>query len=139
MLAFNLNITGNPHMLDITAVQQTTCTTTKYVPLHVYLAKTPLFVYGLSVLCALTTSVAGFITLGRNGMASTKNVSAIIRTTRNRTLDGCIVGGDRLGGDMMSAELEKMEPQFGVLRAGGTTRVRFALGVKGEIYPIKRD
>lgn len=72
-------------------------------------------------------------------MASTKTVSAIIRTTRNRTLDECIVGGDCLGGDVMSSELSKVKLRFGALKTGKIGTAQFALGVKGEVFPIKQD
>lgn len=93
----------------------------------------------LAVACSLATSIARFIALGQNRIASNKSVSAIIRTTRNRTVDECIVGGDCLGGEVMSLELQKLKLQFGALKAGKMGTAPVALGVKGEIYPIKRD
>lgn len=137
MLALNTLTNGTAFILDVAAIQQTNCITTKYQVLYVYSARTLILVYGLAVACALVASVAGFFALGRNGMASTQTVSAMIRTTRNRTLDECIAGGDRLGGDSMSKELKKVELRFGVLKTSKTSS--FAMGVKGEISPIKRD
>lgn len=140
MVAFNLTHEGRQHVLNLAAIQKTTCHTTENVPVYIYSPQTLLIVYGLAIACALATSVAGFIALGHNGMASTKAISAIIRTTRNRTLDECIVGGDCLGGDVMSSELSKVKLRFGALKtAGKTGTAPFALGVRGEVFPIKWD
>lgn len=88
--------------------------------------------------CALVITVAGFFALWQNGMASTQTPSDMIRTTRNPTLDECIVGQNTLGGQAMSDELEKLELRFGTLRTDKET-THFALGIRGEISPIKRD
>lgn len=136
MIAFDLVYKGRKNVLNFNAIQETQCKTTENVVRYVYSPQSLLLVYGIAVACALTASVAGFIALRRNGMASTKTVSAIIRTTRNRTLDECIVGGDCLGGNVLSSGLDKVELRFGALRTGNAP---FALGVRGEIYPIKRD
>lgn len=139
MLVFGLMVGYQRIVLDVAAIQETNCTTTENIVIYAYSAGTLLLVYGLAVATALATSVAGFIALGQNGMASTKSVSTIIRTSRNRTLDECITGGDCLGGDTLSSDLKRVELQFGALKTGKTGAAPFALGVKGEIYPIKRD
>lgn len=139
LLAFEMMLNGTAYTLDVSAMQQTECTTTKYVVLYVYSTVTLVFIYGLAVACALVTSVAGFYALGQNGMASTHTVSAIIRTTRNTTLDELIVGGSCLGGHPMSKELKTVELQFGALRGSEKRPASFAMGVRGEISPIKRD
>lgn len=139
MLPFSYEIDNQLHVLPVAAIQETNCTTTENIVIYTYSAGTLLLVYGLAVATALATSVAGFIALGQNGVASTKSVSTIIRTSRNRTLDDCIVGGDCLGGDTLSSDLKTMELQFGALKMGKTGTAPFALGVKGEIYPIKRN
>lgn len=139
MIAFDFVIQGEQEVLNIAAIQETNCTRTQDIVRYVYSARTLIVVYGLAVACALVISIAGFIALGHNGMASNRNVSAIIRTTRNRTLDDCIVGGDSLGGNIMSTELEKVELRFGALNEGKSGTAPFALGVKGEISRIKRD
>lgn len=136
MIAFDVSFNNSQLILDISGIQKTQCHRTENVPVYNYSPRTLLIVYGLAVACALATSVAGFIALGRNGMASSKTVSAIIRTTRNHTLDECIVGGDCLGGDVMSPDLQKVKLRFGALMTGTAP---FAMGVKGEIFPIKRD
>lgn len=134
--AFQLN--GSAYALDVTATQDTVCTTTKYNLLYIYSARTLILVYALAVACALVTTVAGFFALRQNGMASTQTPSSIIRTTRNCTFDESIVGKYTLGGNTMSDELEKMELRFGALRADETGTTHYALGVRGEISPIKR-
>lgn len=139
MLASDVLLNGTAYALDVTATQQTTCTTTKFIVLYVYSARTLILVYGLTVACALVMTVAGFFALRQNGMASTGTASGMIRTTRNRTLDELIVGSDSLGGDTMSKELEKVELRFGALGTGENGTAHFALGVRGEIFPIKRD
>ncbi|KAL0632207.1 hypothetical protein Q9L58_008917 [Maublancomyces gigas] len=139
MIGFNYILNGQKTVLPITATQETECETTKVFLVYIYSPQTLLIVYGLAIVCALATSIAGFIALGHNGMASTKAVSTIIRTSRNRTLDECIVGGDCLGGGVMSSELSKVELRFGALKTGKIGTAPFALGVKGEVYPIKRD
>lgn len=138
MIAYHEFYYWKSMVLDITAVQETQCNRTETIPVYLYSPLILLIVYGVAVGCALGTSVAGFIALEHNGMASTRQVSAIIRTSRNSTLDECIVGGDCLGGDAMSPELKKLKLRFGALQKGKGT-APFALGVKGEIYPIKRD
>lgn len=139
MIAFDLFFNNTQHILNIAGILKTQCRRTENVPVYNYSPQTLLIVYGLAVACTLATSIAGFIALGQNGMSSTKTVSAIIRTTRNHTLDECIVGADCLGGDVMSPELQKVELRFGALKTGKIGAAPFALGVKGEIYPIKRD
>ncbi|KAL0635166.1 hypothetical protein Q9L58_005891 [Maublancomyces gigas] len=137
LIAAGVPMEGDGNVLDVAAIQETNCTISENITLYVYSSGTLLIVYGLAVSSALVTSVAGFIALRHNGMASNRSVSTFIRTTRNRTLDDCIVGADCLGGDVMSSELAKVKLQFGALKARGTAP--FALGVKGEIGPIKRD
>lgn len=136
---------GSIYILDATAIQKTACTTSTYRGIYVYSAMTLLLVYGLAVASALLMAVAGFFALGENGMASGSNVSTIIRTTRNTTLDESIVGGSCLGGCPVPEELKKLELQFGLLRGGvgasGGVRGRrssFAFGVKGQIDPINK-
>lgn len=126
-------------LLNITATQDTMCATTTYNLLYVYSAQTLILVYALAVACALVTTLAGFFALRQNGMASTQTPSSMIRTSRNPTLDEAIVGNYTLGGNTMSDELEKMELRFGALRADANGTVHYALGVRGEISPIKRD
>lgn len=139
MIAFNLIFENKRRILNINAIQKTQCHRTENVPVYDYSPRTLLIVYGLAVACALATSIAGFIALGHNGMTSTKTVSAIMRTTRNRTLDDVIIGGDCLGGVIMSSELQKVKLRFGALKGGKNGTAPFAMGIKGEIYPIKRD
>lgn len=139
LVASDLQLNGSGYVLDVTATQETMCTTTRYNNLYVYSARTLILVYALAVACAFVTTVAGFFALSENGMASTKTPSCMIRTTRNPTFDELIVGKYTLGGDMMSAELERMEWRFGALRADETGTTHYALGVRGEISPIKRD
>lgn len=139
MIGFNMIYGGRKIVLIITAMQETQCERMQTFPVYIYSALTLLIVYGLAVACTLATTVAGFIALGHNGMASTKTVSAIIRTTRNRTLEECIVGGDCLGGDVMSSELSKVKVRFGALKTEKIGTAPFALGVKGEVFRIKRD
>lgn len=139
MIAFDIGFVDTHFILGISAIQKTQCHTTENVPVYAYSPLALLIVYSLAVACALATSVAGFIALAHNGMASSKAVSAIIRTTRNSTLDECIVGGDSLGGDVMSSELQKVQLRFGALHTGKMGTAPFAMGVKGEIYPIQRD
>lgn len=130
LIPFGVPMEGDGNVLDVTAIQETNCTTTENVTLYVYSSGTLLIVYGLAVASALATSVARFIALRHNGMASNRSVSTFIRTTRNRTIDDYIVGADCLGGDVLSSELGKVQLQFGALKAKGTAP--FALGVKGE-------
>lgn len=139
LLGSDLQLDGTPYVLDVTATQQTDCRTTKQIVRYVYSARTLIVVYALAVACALITTLAGFFALGQNGMASTKTPSSMIRTTRNPTLDECIVGQYTLGGDTMSDELEKVQLRFGALRADEKGSVHYALGVRGEISMIKRD
>lgn len=128
-------------ILDVAAFEDTMCTSTKIRTVYIYSAQTLIIVYSISVAAAVWMALAGFVALGRNGVASNRSVSAIIRTTRNPTLDRSI-GGSCLGGDPMPKELEKLELQFGALRPNAATTGQqissFALGVKGEIDPIKR-
>lgn len=139
LVGSDLLVDGSAYVLDITATQDTMCTTTNYNLLYVYSASTLILVYSLAVACALVTTVAGFFALRQNGMASTQTPSSMIRTSRNPTLDEAIVGNYTLGGNTMSDELEKMELRFGALRADAKGTVQYALGVRGEISPIKRD
>lgn len=140
LIAYGVPMYGDGDVLNIAAIQQTDCTTMTNNVFYIYSARTLLVVYGLAVACALATSIGGFIAMTKNCMASNNSVSTIIRTTRNHTLDECIVGADCLGGDFMSSELEKVKLQFGALKANRKgTAAPFAMGVKGEIDPIKRD
>lgn len=139
LVASDLLLDGSAFLLDVTATQDTMCTTTTYNLLYVYSARTLILVYALAVACALVTTLAGFFALRQNGMASTQTPSSMIRTTRNPTLDEAIVGNYTLGGNTMSDEMEKMELRFGALRADAKGSVHYALGVRGEISPIKQD
>ncbi|KAL0639037.1 hypothetical protein Q9L58_001919 [Maublancomyces gigas] len=139
LLASDIMLNGSVYALDVTAIQHTNCTKTKTIVLYVYAARTLVMVYGLAVACALMMSVAGFFALGKNGVASEENISSIICATRNRTLDDCITGSDTLGANTMSKGLRQVELQFGALRTSEKRTSSFALGVQGEIYPIKRD
>lgn len=125
--------------LEISVIQETNCTTTEYRAVYDYSATTLLIVYAIAVLCALASSIAGFFALGQNGMASNQTVSAIIRTTRNPTLDHSFVGGSTLGGLELSTESKKLELQFGTLKQSNGGPVSFAFGVEGEIDPINFD
>lgn len=134
---------GFIYILDVAAVQETTCTTTESRVIYVYSAETLIVVYALAVANALVMVLAGFIALGQNGMASENTISTIIRTTRNPTLDRSM-GGSCLGGKPMPKELEKLELRFGAVGAdagtSGTAATErtshFALGIRGEITPI---
>lgn len=139
LVGSDLLVDGSAFLLDITATQDTICTTTESNLVYVYSASTLILVYALAVACALVTTVAGFFALRQNGMASTQTPSSMIRTSRNPTLDEAIVGNYTLGGNTMSDELEKMELRFGALRADAKGTVQYALGVRGEISPIKRE
>lgn len=139
LVASDLLSDGSAYLLDVSATQDTMCTTTKLNLLYVYSASTLILVYALAVTCALVTTLAGFFALRQNGMASTQTPSSMIRTTRNSTLDEAIIGNYTLGGNTMSDELEKMELRFGALRTDAKGSVHYALGVRGEISPIKRD
>lgn len=139
LVASDVMLNGSVFALDVTAIQQTNCTKTKTIVLYVYAARTLVLVYGLAVVCALVMSVAGFFALGQNGVASKQNISSIICATRNRTLDNCITRSDTLGPNKMSQRLRQVELRFGALRTTEKRTSSFALGVEGEIYPIKRD
>lgn len=139
LVATALQVNGSAYALDVSATQDTMCKTTQYNLLYVYSARTLILVYALAVACALGTTVAGFFALRQNGMASTQTPSSMIRTTRNPTLDESIIGKYTLGGNTMSDELEKMELRFGALKKDETGTTHYALGVRGEISPIKRD
>lgn len=139
LIGTDLLVDGSAYVLNIAATQHTMCTTTTYNLLYVYSAKTLILVYALAVACAFVTTVAGFFALRQNGMASTQTPSSMIRTSRNPTLDEAIVGNYTLGGSTMSDELEKMELRFGALGGDAKGAVHYALGVRGEISPIKRD
>lgn len=139
LVGSDLLVDGGAYILDITATQDTTCAAIESGVVYFYSARTLIFVYTLAVSCALVTTVAGFFALRQNGMASTQTPSSMIRTSRNPTLDEAIVGNYTLGGSTMSDELEKMELRFGALRADAKGTLQYALGVRGEISPIKRD
>lgn len=140
LIAFGNVFKIDDPVLNITALEWTFCTRHESTGIYIYSKRTLLIVYGLALASALASSVAGFIALRENGMSSNRKVSTIIRTTRNSTLDNHIVGTDSLGGIIMSSELAELKLQFGVLKANGRMGTAlFALGVDGEIEPIKRD
>lgn len=136
---------GTRGILDLAAFAQTNCTSTSMRTIYLYSAQTLVIVYSISAGAAPWMALAGFVALRRNGVASNRSVSTIIRTTRNPTLDKGI-GGDCLGGGPMPKELENLELQFGVLgddtamcESDGWQRISsFALGIKGEIGLIRR-
>lgn len=139
----------NNLLLDVAAVQETTCMTSRARVLYHYTAKILLLVYATSVVVSVLATVAGFVALNHNGVASTSTVSAIIRATRNPTLDEKVAGHNH-GGHPMPKELEELKLQFGVLSTGndsdggnsnGDHGSSFALGIQGEIAPVggKRD
>lgn len=146
LISFNYTTSDNFRgVLDVAALENTTCSITNGRTIYHYSPQTLVPVYSISAAAALWMALVGFVALARNGVASNRSVSAIIRTTRNPTLDDHI-GGSCLGGDPMPKELQNLELQFGALRAGAVSTGRdtgkkissFALGVKGEIDVIKR-
>lgn len=129
-------------LLDVAAVQDTTCITTRLRVFYNYSAPILVIVYVTFVAFSLLMTLAGFFALAHNGVASGTWVSSIIRTTRNPTLD-MRIGGSCLGGHPVPKELEKLELRFGVLNAGaisadGEPIASFALGMKEEVKPIRR-
>lgn len=70
LIGFNMIYGGRKIVLTITATHETQCERMQTFPVHIYLALTLFIVYGLAVACTLATTVARFIALGHNGMAS---------------------------------------------------------------------
>lgn len=145
LLSFRRRPRNRPRgILDVAAFEDTNCTSTKMSTVYLYSAQTLVIIYSISAGAALWMALAGFFALRRNGVASNRSVSAIIRATRNPTLDKSI-GGSCLG-DPMPKELENLELQFGVLiddsarseSNSGQRLSSFALGIKGEIGLIRR-
>lgn len=126
-------------ILDVTAIEETSCSVREERVIYYYYPLSFAIVYSISAAATLGMAIAGFVALRRNGVASSSSVSAIIRTTRNQTLD-TMIGGSCLGGDPMPEELKKLELQFGALRKTGASAEQqispFALGIRGEIDPI---
>lgn len=126
-------------ILDVTAIEETKCSVTEERVIYYYYPLLFAIVYSISAAATLGMAIAGFVALRRNGVASSSSVSAIIRTTRNQTLD-TMIGGSCLGGDPLPEELKKLELQFGALRKTGASAEQrispFALGIRAEIDPI---
>lgn len=135
-------------LLQYGAREQTQCTKSRYLAVYNYQAWILVSVYGTAAATALCIAVLGFMALERNGVASTSNISVILRTTRNPTLDRLMDSG--LGGELMSEELENLKLKFGELKAQGETAGekesgnngagvrRVAIGIEGEVSPIRR-
>lgn len=128
-------------LMRYSALEQNLCATTKSVAVYTYTTHRLLIVYTSTVTIAILMSFVGLVALGRNGVASNMSVSAILRTTRNPTLDHLM--GGCLGGNPMPKELEKLRLKFGEVRTGGEKedgeRVgHVALGIEGEVFSIRR-
>lgn len=130
-------------LMVYSALERNLCTTTKSVPVYTYKIRRLLIVYTFTATIALLMSFVGFVALGWNGVASNVSVSAILRTTRNPTLDH-LMGGGCLGGNPMPKELEKLRLKFGEIKTGGEKEEdgehvgHVALGIEGEVSPIRR-
>lgn len=139
-------------LLENAALQNTTCTTTKYQLTYHYEMWRLVSVYATSIVIALFAAVCGFLALHQNSVSSNTHVSTIVRTTRNPTLDALM--GSCLGGERMSKELEELRLKLGEVngRLGAVERAvgddggaptygddlrHVALGIEGEVTPIQ--
>lgn len=126
-------------ILDVTALEETSCSVIEERVIYYYYPLPFTIVYSISVAVTLGMAIAAFVALRRNGVASSSSISAIIRTTRNQTLD-TMIGGSCLGGDPIPEELKKLQLQFGALRKTGASADQrippFALGIPAEIDRI---
>lgn len=121
------------------ALERNNCEATKAATVYEYKRHRLFQVYGTSVTLTLLMAVVGFVALIRNGVSSSVRVSAILRTTRNPTLDR-LLGGSCLGADPMPREVAQLRLKFGELRSGGGTVGEIghlALGVEGEVFPVR--
>lgn len=126
------------------ALEATQCTTTKSAAVYNYKFQRLLYVYGASTSMALIMAVVGFVALARNGVSNSVTVSALLRTTRNPTLDR-LLAGTCLGADPLPTELGELRLKFGEVRTGDGFPKHFgvdgvghmALGVEGEVFPIR--
>lgn len=130
-------------LLVYSALEPNLCTTTNSVAVYTYKIKRLLIVYISTATISLLMSILGFVALGWNGVASNTSVSAILRTTRNPTLDRLMEGGC-LGGNPMPKELERLRLKFGEVKTGGEKEAdgehigHVTLGIEGEVSPIRR-
>lgn len=131
-------------LFQFAALEASQCTTTKSGAVYNYEMQRLVGVYGASATMALMMAVVGFVALMRNGVCSSMTVSALLRTTRNPTLDRLLVG-TCLGAVPPPMELGELRLKFGEVRTGdGFTKEvgvggigHVALGVEGEVFPIR--
>ncbi|KAL0634212.1 hypothetical protein Q9L58_006888 [Maublancomyces gigas] len=131
-------------LLNYASLEGNSCNTTRTSTVHDYKARRLIIVYATSASLSMLMAVVGFVALGRNGVSSSVTVSAIIRTTRNPTLDR-LFGGSCLGADPIPKELGEMRLKFGEVRAEGEMPKEVevgvvghvALGIEGEVFPIR--
>lgn len=154
LLSIDTNGNALTHpLLRYGAREQTQCTKSKYLAVYHYQSWILVSVYGTATAIALCIAALGVLALERNGVASTTDISVILRTTRNPTLDRLM--GGCLGGDLMPEELENLRLKFGEINARGerggekesgekesgndVAQVRHAaMGIMGEVSPIRR-
>lgn len=145
-------IISNRPLLENAALQNTTCTSVTYQGTYRYQIWRLISVYGTLVGIGLLAGLGGMYALHRNGVSSNTNISAIIRATRNPTLDGLM--GGCLGGESMSKSLKGLGLKLGEVQVspspsggyvgerGGQTNVdcckHVALGIVGKVEPIRK-